>query len=98
VHWHRNSLSPKFRFTSSASDGNVGPYDKQRPVARQQPPAYDRCCGGATFRPRLSSPDLPDRVGTLATVMLDVLMVKASRPGRDAGKGVCWDTRDANEN
>jgi hypothetical protein len=27
-----------------------------------------------------------------------LMVVKASRPGRDAGKGVCWDTRDAHDN
>ena len=27
-----------------------------------------------------------------------LMVVEASRPGRDAGKGVCWDTRDANDN
>ena len=79
--------------TSSASDSNVGPYDEQRPMARQQPPAYDGCCGRAMFRPTLSSPDLLHlpcgRHWTLGSVMMGVLMVKASRPGRDAGKGVC---------
>jgi hypothetical protein len=87
--------------TSSASDSNVGPCDEQRPAARQQPPAYDGC-GRARFGPTLSSPDLPHlpsgRTSTLGSVMMGVLMVvKASRPGRDAGKGVCWDTRDAHD-
>jgi hypothetical protein len=82
-----------------------GPYDEQRSVARRQPLAYDGCCGRAKFRPTPSSPDLPDCPSgrtcsrTLGSLMMGVLMVvKASRPGRDAGKGVCWDTRDANKN
>jgi hypothetical protein len=32
------------------------------------------------------------------SVVMMVMMVKASRSGRGAGKGVCWDTRDANDN
>jgi hypothetical protein len=91
--------------TSSASDSNVGPCDEQRPVARQQPPSYDGCCGRATFRPTLSSPDLPDCPsgrtcnGTLGSVMIGMMMVvKASRPGRHAGRGISWDSRDTNDN
>ena len=69
---------------------------------RDSSPAYDRC-GRAMFRPTLSSPDLPHlptgRTSTLGSVRMGgVVVVKPSRPGRDAGKGVCWDTRDANEN
>jgi hypothetical protein len=31
------------------------------------------------------------------TVMV-VVLVEASRPGRDAGKGICWDGRNPNNN
>ena len=33
-----------------------------------------------------------------SVMMVVLVVVKASRPGRDAGKAVCWDTREANDN
>jgi hypothetical protein len=56
------------------------------------------------FRPTLSSPDLPDCPSgrtcnwTLGSVMIVVMVVKASRPGRHAGRDISWDSRDTNDN